>query len=254
VSNSFIHVIVLAAGEASRFGAPKQLADLNGRSLLQVNADLVSELSSELSSELKTELHAHVTNQGFDLRSVVVLGAHQDTIASSADLSVWDEVLICPEWHQGMQSTIYHAFTALDLPSSCLGGLILLADQPLVNAQDLAELLHVGLDAQVIACSDYAYAREAADQHGALTDRPSANKESVGVPVFFPVNEIKAYCDWYKVRKHAQEGGELSTSLGAKKFIMQRDYRSLKVRGIGFDIDTPEDLKRIENYCLSRSS
>lgn len=234
MSNHFVNIVVLAAGEASRFGGPKQLACLNGRSLLQISADFT------------TGLQALLAGQGMAVRSCVVLGAHQERIRSEANFSAWDEVLWCSEWHLGMQQTIFHAFSELDAREladghECCGTLVLLVDQPFLSAQDVAELVKTGIAGQVITCSDYA--SESNVSNGLINDNKDPRKD-VGVPVFFPRHEMAAFVRWYEQQSSPMHGG---AKAGAKKFIMQREYRSMPVAGIGLDIDTKEDLQRLSN-------
>lgn len=114
-----ITAAVLAAGGSSRFGAPKQLVRLGGRSLLRRAAE------SALAS-------------GAD-RVVVVLGAHADLLDAELDgLPV--RVLRNPEWGSGLAGSLaLAARSATEAGSRAL--LVTLADQPGIPAEALRALL-----------------------------------------------------------------------------------------------------------------
>jgi CTP:molybdopterin cytidylyltransferase MocA len=97
--------IVLAAGEGKRFGgAVKQLAELDGRSLLQ---------------------HALDAAAGVD-PLVVVLGAHADEILAAAALGDARPV-ICESWRDGQSASLQAGVKALGDVDAAV---VLLADQP----------------------------------------------------------------------------------------------------------------------------
>ena len=77
--------LVLAAGAARRFGAPKQLADLDGVPLLE--------------HALRTMTSAPVG------RVVVVLGAGADEVAAGVDLHGADPV-VCGRWEEGQSASL----------------------------------------------------------------------------------------------------------------------------------------------------
>jgi molybdenum cofactor cytidylyltransferase len=86
--------LVLAAGAGSRFGeAPKQLAELNGRPLLE-HAVAAQCAVAELE------------------RIVVVLGAHADQILAAVDFGRSEPVL-CPEWISGQSASLRCGAAAL---------------------------------------------------------------------------------------------------------------------------------------------
>jgi molybdenum cofactor cytidylyltransferase len=102
-----IGAVVLAAGEGARFGGPKQLAELDGRPLLE---------------------HALIALAAVPAveRIVVVLGARTDEIRERVDLH-GAEVVECPAWAEGQAASLRAGLTALD---DVDGALILLGDQP----------------------------------------------------------------------------------------------------------------------------
>ncbi len=106
--------LVLAAGEARRFGAAKQLAELGGRPLIE---------------------HALAALSGLD-RVVVVLGAHADEIRAGADLGA-AELVDCPEWADGMSASLRCGLAALAGAGEVV---ITLADQPFITAAVVARV------------------------------------------------------------------------------------------------------------------
>lgn len=112
-----IGCLVLAAGEASRFGGPKQLAQLNGIPLLE---------------------HAleRAANSGFS-RVVVVLGANADRIVRQIDLHSAQPV-VCRNWHRGISESLRAGIAELD---DLEAALILLGDQPLVTNTAIARVI-----------------------------------------------------------------------------------------------------------------
>lgn len=108
--------IILAAGGASRFGAPKQLAQLDGAALLQhvVDAALAVPLLEDI---------------------VVVLGAHAEAIEARVDVGPARSVR-CESWRDGLSASLRAGVAALDDGVDC--ALVLLGDQPRVTPQVIA--------------------------------------------------------------------------------------------------------------------
>jgi molybdenum cofactor cytidylyltransferase len=78
--------LVLAAGEASRFGSPKQLADLDGVPMLQHAID------------------AMLAVPALD-RVVVVLGSYAEEIGAAVRFASAEPV-VCPDWADGMAASL----------------------------------------------------------------------------------------------------------------------------------------------------
>lgn len=112
------HVLVLAAGAASRFGSPKQLARLQGQTLLQRAVALGTAIAGQA-----------VT---------VVLGAHAADIAPSLRGHAAG-VVVNRRWKEGLASSLRAGVA--QLPGSTPGVLVLLADQVGVTDFDLRRLV-----------------------------------------------------------------------------------------------------------------
>lgn len=109
--------IVLAAGASRRLGAPKQLLQIDGESLLR-RAALAA---------LQTQ----------PMQSIVVLGAQSDAIFKSiTDLPV--QRVDCADWDLGMGASLRSGIAALD--DSIDGALIVLCDQPDLTASHLQRM------------------------------------------------------------------------------------------------------------------
>jgi molybdenum cofactor cytidylyltransferase len=146
-------LILLAAGNSTRMGSPKQLLDFRGQPMLR---------------------HAALTALASGCNPViVVLGAQNEEIRPALHgLNV--EVIINPRWEQGMGTSIHAGLIALEKVLEKLGaqnqhplGVILtLADQPFITPAFLCSLI---------------------DQHR-QTCRPIVAAQysgTVGVPAFF---------------------------------------------------------------------
>jgi CTP:molybdopterin cytidylyltransferase MocA len=115
---SALHAVVLAAGKASRFGSPKQLAHYAGRPLLQAAVTTAVAVAGSAVS--------------------VVLGAHAAEIAPLLR-NTPVSVLVNRAWEEGIGSSLRTA--ARQLPGACDGLLVLLGDQPALTPEDLGRLV-----------------------------------------------------------------------------------------------------------------
>jgi CTP:molybdopterin cytidylyltransferase MocA len=109
--------LVLAAGAGERFGGRKQLAELNGRPLLE-----------------------HVLMAMADApldRVVVVLGAFASEIADSVALHGASPV-VCEDWNDGMGASLRQGFDALD---DCDAAVVVLGDQPRLSPVAVARVV-----------------------------------------------------------------------------------------------------------------
>jgi CTP:molybdopterin cytidylyltransferase MocA len=111
--------VVLAAGAGRRFGGGKQLAELDGRPLLE---------------------HALVAaaQAGLDPR-FVVLGANAERILATVDLH-GHEAVVCADWDEGMAASL-RAGVGAARAAGADAILITLGDQPRVGAEAIARVL-----------------------------------------------------------------------------------------------------------------
>jgi len=119
--------VVLAAGTSRRFGSPKQLAQLDGRSLLE---------------------HVLAAADAAGLRPVVAVVPVWLTRPAGLDAD-WLRWIRNPYPERGMSHSLRLGFAAL--PDDVEAAVILLGDQPTVTAEDIASLLAARGRAPVIA-------------------------------------------------------------------------------------------------------
>jgi molybdenum cofactor cytidylyltransferase len=104
--------LVLAAGEGTRFGGPKQLAELDGRPLLEHALEAISALE----------------------RVVLVLGAHADEIRSEVDFGRAVPV-VCENWREGQAASLRAGVAALGPVDAVV---VTLGDQPRITPEVIA--------------------------------------------------------------------------------------------------------------------
>jgi CTP:molybdopterin cytidylyltransferase MocA len=109
--------LVLAAGAATRFGAQKQLAQLDGIPLLE--------------HSLRTMTAAPVG------RVVVVLGSSGDEIAAAVDLH-GAEPIFCPRWEEGQSASLACGLAEL---AGCEAVVVTLGDQPRVSPDAIRRVI-----------------------------------------------------------------------------------------------------------------
>jgi len=117
-----MQLIILAAGQASRMGSPKQLKRIGTQSMLERACQLALNISEEV---------------------ICVLGAHYDQIIAQTDFQGVQAVQN-PNWETGMGSSIARGISHLKqaFPESN-GVLIILADQPFIESSYLKHLIQV---------------------------------------------------------------------------------------------------------------
>ena len=109
--------LVLAAGAATRFGAQKQLAELDGIPLLE--------------HSLRAMTAAPVG------RVVVVLGSSGDEIAVAVDLHGADPIL-CRRWEEGQSASLACGLAEL---ADCEAVVVTLGDQPRVSPDAIRRVI-----------------------------------------------------------------------------------------------------------------
>jgi molybdenum cofactor cytidylyltransferase len=109
--------LVLAAGAATRFGSAKQLADLDGRPLLEhaIRAMTVSPVG----------------------RVVVVLGSGAEEVLASVDMHAAD-ALVCRRWAEGQAASLACGLGEL---SGCDAVVVTLGDQPFVSPDAIRRVI-----------------------------------------------------------------------------------------------------------------
>lgn len=115
--------VLLAAGKASRFGAPKQVLLIEGEPMVRRMA------IAAVAAGLKPV--------------VVVTGAHHELVAASLeDLDI--HIINHEDWSRGMGGSLAAGVKAmLELVPSLPSMMVLLADQPSIGAMELTEMLQV---------------------------------------------------------------------------------------------------------------
>jgi len=110
--------VILAAGAARRFGSAKQLAELDGRPLLQHAIDAMLAVP-----EIK--------------QVVVVLGYAAERVREAIDLGP-ARAVVCDEWEEGMAASLRCGVQAL---GPCGRVVVTLGDQPRMTAEAIAAVL-----------------------------------------------------------------------------------------------------------------
>ena len=121
MTESQLGIVILAAGEARRFGACKQLAEFQGKPLLQHVLDAALALPYK--------------------RLIVVTGKYDQEIKKAFEdgLVSGAEQVYNPDWPEGMSSSIRLGCQLL--ASDCDQILVLLSDQVLVSTDELSALV-----------------------------------------------------------------------------------------------------------------
>lgn len=122
---------MLAAGESSRLGEPKQLVRLNGECML------------ERALRIADEAGCHPV--------FAVLGANADAVRAGSDLS-GAKVIVNAEWREGMASSIRAGVRAA-VDAGCDAVVLMACDQPAVSTVHLKALMDEG---KGVVASSYA--------------------------------------------------------------------------------------------------
>jgi molybdenum cofactor cytidylyltransferase len=121
VSGSAIGIIVLAAGESSRMGEPKQLLRVAGETLL----------GRTVRAALETPCRP----------VVVVLGARADAVRDAVAAAAEVRVVVNRVWAEGMSSSIRCGVRALAAIDEIGAAILLLCDQPFVTSEVIMRLV-----------------------------------------------------------------------------------------------------------------
>ena len=127
--------VILAAGEGSRMGFPKQLVEYKGEALLQTVYELVDNY--------------------FD-KVVVVLGHESDLIVSLTDFSS-AEILINENWREGIGSSLRTSLMYLDNFKEVENLFLFLGDQPDVNKRVVEKIITLSEGTREVIVPQYRY-------------------------------------------------------------------------------------------------
>lgn len=191
--NRGLRAVILAAGASRRFGSPKQLANYRGETLVARSVRLAQEAGAEA--------------------VCVVLGYRADLIRRALQQSgatrVGTSTIRNPRWRDGMGRSLAGGVRALDRSARAV--LVCLADQPLLEARDLAALvLTWRASPRSIVASRYA--------------------GKIGVPAIFPRSCFRAL-------------NSLSGDRGAQELLASsNDVLSMPIPLAAVDVDDPRDL------------
>ena len=116
--------LILAAGEGRRFGGTKQLAELEGRPLLE---------------------HALEAMTGVTPR-VVVLGHAAEKIRRGVNMH-GASVVVCDEWDEGQSASLRAGLAAL---RQCDAVVVVLGDQPGITAEAVAAIVAAAGDEDAV--------------------------------------------------------------------------------------------------------
>ena len=127
--------VILAAGDSSRMGFPKQLAEYKGKTILETVVDTVTSKFEE---------------------AVVVLGHENDTITEKLDFKD-STILINENWEEGIVSSIRTALFYLSENKEIESAMIFMADQPSVNNKIIDKLINTKKKEDEVVISKYRY-------------------------------------------------------------------------------------------------
>lgn len=129
-----IGIIILAAGESKRMGSPKQLLDIDGKSLIRRTAEVA----------LATDCYP----------VVLVIGANKAQIAPEIiDLPL--TVIDNPKWYEGMASSVKMGLVGLYMTYKDVEAVIILVcDQPYLSVSLLERMVEIyqTRKAPIVAC------------------------------------------------------------------------------------------------------
>ena len=127
--------VILAAGDSSRMGFPKQLAEVKEKSLLQLIIDKV--------------------NNKFEYSSVV-LGSENEVISEKVDFKN-SNILINENWSEGITSSIRTSLFFYQGQKEIDNVIFFLADQPEIESEVIDSLINDDHDGTKILIPQYRY-------------------------------------------------------------------------------------------------
>jgi len=187
--NHRVFAVVLAAGGSSRFGTTKQLEAIDGVSLVARAARLARSVCGD---------------------STILVTGHDSTAVAGAAGEAARFVIVNDHYAEGMSSSIAAAANAL--AQSAVGILLILADQPLITADHLQEMLNnwSGSETEIVA---------------------TRFAGTSGPPVYFPSGTFPALA-------------RLTGDQGARSVLQDKQFtlKTIQFEDAVVDIDTPHDL------------
>ena len=127
--------IILAAGDSSRMGFPKQLAEYKGKTILETVVETVSN---------------NVEN------TIVVLGHENETLTEKIDFKN-STILINENWEEGIISSIRTGLFYLSSDKIIEEALIFMGDQPAINSEVIKKLISAKHDDDEVVVPQYRY-------------------------------------------------------------------------------------------------
>ena len=127
--------IILAAGDSSRMGFPKQLAEYKGKTILETVVETVSN---------------NIEN------TIVVLGHENETLTEKIDFKD-STILINESWEEGIISSIRTGLFHLSSDKNIEEALIFMGDQPAINSEVIKKLLSTKHDDDEVVVPQYRY-------------------------------------------------------------------------------------------------
>ena len=190
--------VILAAGGSTRFGSPKQLLLYRGEPLIKRAAIAARGAGAE--------------------EVVVVLGSDAEAVAPAVSGLAHIRTIINDRWASGLASSIAAGVTALFEDANYDAVLLTLADQPLVDATALMQLIDAfGNNRRIVA---------------------SAYNDTIGVPALFAAEHVPALL-------------RLTGDQGAGRWLRDNanEVTTVTMHAAAVDIDSQLDAGR-----LTRSS
>jgi molybdenum cofactor cytidylyltransferase len=189
-----VGAVILAAGPSTRLGYSKQLIIHEGEPLVRRAAIAAVEAGAS--------------------PVIVVLGADVAEIAPVLSLLPSVTLVINDDWNTGLASSLATGLRALSQNVSRDGVLVMLADQPLIDATALKQLLDAFDNEHRIIASEY--------------------DDTIGVPVVIG-------------REHVPDLMALKGDAGAGAWLRKRiaEVTRIPMATAAMDVDTPSDAERL---------
>jgi molybdenum cofactor cytidylyltransferase len=133
MTDKHVAAVILAAGASTRLGEPKQLIEIGGLPLVRKAAMSALEAGA--------------------LPVVVVLGAENDQILPALEGLDNVRIALNSRWQSGMASSVAAGLSALSDDERVDGAMLVLADQPFVDAHTLKNLVDLFGESRIVASS-----------------------------------------------------------------------------------------------------